>query len=173
MTGRIAFFCEKIVEGACFLAIIIVPLFFSTYTSRSFEPDKLSLLRTLLIFALVFFIVYKIETREKRKGIFRHSIFYAIILYVLVFFVASVFSISPYTSFFGSYIRSQGFFTLASYILLFFFIFYFFRERPTLYNLIDTAIILSFPISFYGILQYTGIDPLSWSNDITQRVVST
>jgi tetratricopeptide (TPR) repeat protein/O-antigen ligase len=130
-------------------------------------------MRTILILALVFFLIYKIETKEKRREDFRHPIFFTIILYVLVFLVSSIFSISPSTSFFGSYIRSQGFFTLTSYILLFFFIFYFFKEKSTLYNLIDTAIILSLPISFYGILQCLGMDPLSWTNDITKRVVST
>ena len=54
---KLSVFCDKLLEIGWLLALIITPLFFNVYSSRVFEPDKLTTLRTLaLIMAAVWLV---------------------------------------------------------------------------------------------------------------------
>jgi hypothetical protein len=49
MRTRLGWFCDKVIEAGWLAAVIIVPLFFNIYSQRVFEPDKLSLLRSIAL----------------------------------------------------------------------------------------------------------------------------
>ncbi len=42
----LALLCEKILEAGWFAALILAPLYFNVYSSRVFEPDKITLIRS-------------------------------------------------------------------------------------------------------------------------------
>jgi hypothetical protein len=48
-------------EAAWLAAVIVVPVFFNVYSSRIFEPDKITLLRTLGLVILAAWLVKLIE----------------------------------------------------------------------------------------------------------------
>ncbi len=57
MPTRISKYCDGLMEAAWLAAVIAVPVFFDIYSSRIFEPDKLTLLRSLALFILAAWIV--------------------------------------------------------------------------------------------------------------------
>ncbi len=45
-------------------------------------------------------------------------------------------------------------------------------DRNQVDRLINTVILVSVPVSLYGIIQHNGLDPLPWAGDVTKRVAS-
>ena len=46
---RLAGACDQVVEGGWILIALAVPLYFNVYSSRTFEPDKVALFRSLAV----------------------------------------------------------------------------------------------------------------------------
>jgi len=57
MSTKLSVFCDKVVEAGWLVAIIVVPLFFNVYSSRVFEPDKLTLLRSIALVMAVAWVI--------------------------------------------------------------------------------------------------------------------
>ena len=55
-------------EAAWLAAVIILPLFFNVYSSRIFEPDKITLLRSLALLILGAWFVKVVEEGSFRIG---------------------------------------------------------------------------------------------------------
>jgi len=49
MQTRVAVFCDRVIEAGWLVAAMAVPLFFNIYSSRVFEPHKLTLLRSIAL----------------------------------------------------------------------------------------------------------------------------
>src|SRR4029077_16808202 len=81
-------------------------------------------------------------------------------------------SVSPIVSFFGSYQRQQGFYTTLSYLVIFFLAESLIRTVADIDRAISIALVASFPIALYGIIQHYFVDPLPWVGDVTTRVAS-
>ncbi|HHS97330.1 MAG TPA: tetratricopeptide repeat protein, partial [Chloroflexi bacterium] len=94
------------------------------------------------------------------------------LLTIVVYLISTLFSLNPYTSFFGSYQRLQGTFTTFSYIVIFFILLDRLRSRAQVDRLITTLILNSLPIALYGFVQHAGRDPLPWGGNVTRRVAS-
>lgn len=185
MGTKLSEFCERILEAGWLIALIVAPLFFNVYSDRVFEPDKLSVIRSI---ALVMVVVWLTKTldgalgRERDAGeAGRRSLWEQIratplvlptLLMVLAYIISTAFSVAPRISFWGSYQRLQGTYTTFSYIVIFFMVLSTLRRREQLDRLINTIIITSLPIAIYGILQHYRRDPLPWGGDVTLRVAS-
>lgn len=61
MLTRVGYYADRVVEMGWLAAAIIVPLFFNVYSSRVFEPDKISALRSLVLIMLAAWIVKLVE----------------------------------------------------------------------------------------------------------------
>ena len=59
--SKIQQYCEGIIEAGWLAALIIAPLFFNTYSSRVFEPDKISLIRSISLVMLLAYLVKIID----------------------------------------------------------------------------------------------------------------
>ena len=59
--AKIQQYCEGIIEAGWLAALIIAPLFFNTYSSRVFEPDKISLIRSISLVMLLAYLVKIID----------------------------------------------------------------------------------------------------------------
>ena len=66
---RLSVFCDKVLEVGWLLALIITPLFFDVYSSRVFEPDKLTTLRTVAVIMAAVWVVMVIEERSSGRHI--------------------------------------------------------------------------------------------------------
>ena len=189
MRTRTGIFCERIIEAGWLLAAILAPLHFDIFTNRTFEPDKISLLRSLAIAVCAAWIIRFIEgdrgTPEAGstagtgahgtigKGrlplSLRTPLIAPVLLYFLWYLLSAALSVLPGFSFFGSYTRLQGTYSMFSYGVFFLAILTFLRRKEQLDRLIDTIILTSIPVALYGILQHYGLDPTLWSMNMVDR----
>jgi hypothetical protein len=193
-------FCNKVIEAGWLTAIIVVPLFFNVYSSRVFEPDKLTLLRSIALVMAVAWVIKVVEKglgRETRpdsqaydggkepnaadKGdstptfwgrVSQTPLGLPTLALIAVYILSTLFSITPRVSLWGSYQRLQGTYTTFSYIVIFFLALEGLRRREQLDRLVTVVILVSLPISLYGLIQHNQLDPLPWGGDVTSRVAS-
>ncbi len=170
-------------EAAWLAAVILVPVFFNIYSSRIFEPDKITLLRTLALLTLGAWIVKlvdeggwrweRIQPGESRlKTITRFPMILPVAAFALVYVISTIFSVTPEASLWGSYQRLQGTYTTFAYIVFFAAIIGNLRKRAQVERLITTIILGSLPVSLYGILQHYKLDPVPWGGDVSTRIAS-
>jgi tetratricopeptide (TPR) repeat protein len=183
MPTKFSRFCDGIMEAGWIAAVILVPLFFNVYSSRIFEPDKLTLLRSLALLILgawllkwVFEGGVRWENLSKGdsaiKTLLRIPLVLPVAVLIGVYLLATLFSIHPWVSIFGSYQRLQGTYTTFSYLVVFAAMAANLRQRVQVERFVSAMIITSLPISLYGILQRYQIDPVPWAGDVTNRVAA-
>jgi tetratricopeptide (TPR) repeat protein/cyclophilin family peptidyl-prolyl cis-trans isomerase len=186
MRTKLSLFCDKTIEAGWLAAVVIVPLFFNIYSQRVFEPDKLSLLRSIAVVMSAAWVIRWVEDRRTNhadeeageeqpsfwKRVYKTPLVLPTLLLVLVYLVSSVASVTPRVSFLGSYQRLQGTYTTLSYIVIFFLALDGLRSKRQLNRLINTMVFASFPIAVYGLVQHFGLDPLPWGGNVTTRVAS-
>ena len=185
METRLSVFCERVIEAGWLASVIVVPLFFNVYSSRVFEPDKLSLLRSIALVMIAAWLVRLLEGRPGRTeedssqepdrgvlGFLRLPLVVPTLIMVGVYILTTITSVVPGVSFWGSYQRLQGTYTFLSYVVIFVLILNILRSRQQLERLLTVIIITSFPIALYGIIQHFQLDPLPWAGDVTARVAS-
>jgi tetratricopeptide (TPR) repeat protein len=184
MQTRLSVFCDKVIEAGWLAAAIVVPLFFNVHSSRVFEPDKLSLLRSIALVMIVAWLIKSLEeflTTANRppgegpgglRGFLQMPLVIPTLLMVGIYLLTTMTSIVPRISFWGSYQRLQGTYTFISYGVIFLLMLTTLRSRQQLERLLTVIIVTSFPIALYGIIQHFQLDPLPWGGDVTARVAS-
>ncbi len=183
MPTKLIRYCDGILEAAWLAAVLVVPLFFNVYSSRIFEPDKIALLRTLALVALAAWLVKIIETGRSSweqlsengspwKNFLKTPMVLPAVALMLVYLIATVFSVSPAVSLWGSYQRLQGTYTTLSYLVFFGAIIGNMRQRKQVDRLITTMIVASLPVALYGVLQRYRLDPIPWGGDTTIRIAA-
>ncbi len=183
MPSHLQKICDAVIEAAWLAALIVAPLFFDVYSQRVFEPDKISLVRSLALIALVAWVVKKIETwrqgRASEDGraaataespLWRKPLVLPVLLLAAAYLLSTALSVVPRTSFWGSYQRLQGTFSMYSYMALFLVALDTLRTRSQWQRLQYTIILTSVPIALYAILQRAQLDPLPWGGDTFERV---
>ena len=184
MPTKISRICDGILEAAWLAAVIVIPLFFNVYSSRIFEPDKITLLRSLVLVILGAWLIKileegglrweRLEPGESRlKAFLRTPLVLPVLALILVYLLASLFSVAPRVSWLGSYQRLQGTYTTFSYIVIFGAIAANLRRRAQVERLISAIVISSLPASLYGVLQRFKLDPVPWGGDVVTRIAST
>jgi tetratricopeptide (TPR) repeat protein len=194
MQTKLSLLCEKIIEGGWLAALILVPVFFNIYSARTFEPDKLTLMRSIALVMALAWLIKVAETGAPASGsaaddadqedepvsavrrgmqkLLGIPLFLPTLLLVLVYLVTTLFSISPGVAFWGSYQRLQGTYTALSYIVIFALMAGHLRTRAQVDRLVTTVILTSLPVGLYGIIQHYGLDPLPWAGDVQSRVAA-
>lgn len=181
MPNRLSRLADGVMEASWLLALVVTPLFFNIYSSRVFEPDKITLLRSLALVALVAWLIKLISQGGPRfevarshyatlAGLYRAPLVAPVLGLILVYLIATIFSVAPHASLYGSYQRLQGTFTTFSYLILFGVIAANLRRRAQAERILTTIIITSLPVALYGVLQHYRLDPLPWGGDTTARV---
>jgi len=196
MQTKLSRLCEKVIEAGWLAALVVTPLFFNVFSSRVFEPDKLTTLRSIALVMILAWLVKLIEDYRAgesgfglRAGTLAPPAEYplgrvtvwitgtplvvATLILAGVYLLTTMTSVAPRLSLWGSYQRLQGTYTTLSYMVIFFFMLGYLRTREQVERLVTTAILTSLPISMYGIVQHEGWDPLPWLGDVQLRVAST
>lgn len=164
-------FCRKIIGAYDFigmgLVVFLIPLFFSWFFwgTIAFELNKTVLFRILLIasiatLSLKFFIKGQIKINSSKR-----TLFFAI-LTMASFFISALLSKTPLVSFFGSYDRQQGFYTLIFYVLFFILLSFIIKNIRQIKSLLIVLVASSTLVCVYGCLQLFGIDFVAW-NDLS------
>ena len=184
MPTKLSRYAEGIIEAVWLSALIVVPVFFNVYSSRIFEPDKATLMRSLALLALVAWLVKLVDQGglswdlPRREGdtwlktLWRTPMVSSVLLLVIVYLLATLFSVTPRISFWGSYQRLQGTYTTLSYIVIFAALAGNMRRREQVERLIVTVVLASLPVGLYGILQRFEIDPVPWGGDVSRRIAA-
>ncbi len=184
MNTRISLYASRIIEAGWLLAVIIVPLFFNVYSSRTFEPDKLTLLRSIALIMAATWLVKVMDSGFQRPSgeswaawlrrlTVETPLVLPTLLLILVYIISTAFSVMPRMSVFGSYQRLQGTYSTFSYIVIFFLMLEGLRQREQIERFITIAILTSIPVTLYGVLQNLGYDPLPWLGNVQVRIAST
>ena len=118
MQTKLGLFCDRIIEAGWLVAIVVVPLFFNVYSSRVFEPDNLSLLRSIALVMIAAWLVRTLEARlggeeegpspEREGGVvafLRLPLVIPTLIMVGVYILTTITSVVPRISFWGSYQR--------------------------------------------------------------------
>jgi Tfp pilus assembly protein PilF len=192
MTTRLSIYCDKLLEAGWLAALVVAPLYFNVYSSRVFEPDKAMLVRALALVMVGAWLVKQLESSwhavtqnetarlpgrapfgEALRAITRDNPFALPVLAIIVTYViATIFSVVPSISLWGSYQRLQGTYSTFSYIAISVIAASALRTRTQLDRAVNTILVVSFPIAFYGILQHFRLDPLPWGGDTVDRVAA-
>ncbi|MBN1886680.1 MAG: tetratricopeptide repeat protein [Thermoflexales bacterium] len=180
-TSKLGAYCDKIIEMCWLAAVIAAPLFFNVYSSRVFEPDKLTLVRSIAVVASAAWLIKWIEglgqtprarPEQAQSLTWRTPLVIPSLILVVCYLISTALSVAPSTSLWGSYQRLQGTYTTFSYIIIFFMILQGLRDKRQLDRLVLTIILNSLPIAFYGLVQRYKLDPLPWGGDVTSRVAA-
>ncbi len=186
MRTRLSIFCDKIIEAGWLAAVIVVPLFFNIYSQRVFEPDKLTLLRSIAVIMSVAWVIRGVEDWRATQGegdsdgprvpfwqrVRETPLVLPTLFLILVYLVSTATSVVPQVSFWGSYQRLQGTYTTLSYIVIFFLALQGLRTKRQLNRLITVMVLVSFPIALYALIQHFGLDPLPWGGNVTTRAAA-
>ncbi len=160
------------------------PLFFNVFSQRVFEPDKISILRSLALIAIIAWVVKQVEGLRlghedstepepgKKTGWWRRPLVLVVLTLAGVYLLGTFLSVTPRQSFWGSYQRLQGTFTMLSYMAFFFVAVDSLRTEAQWRRLQYAVILTSLPIALYGILQKLQLDPLPWGGDTYERVTA-
>ena len=180
METRLSRFCDGLMEAGWIAAIIAVPLFFNIHSDRVFEPDKLTLLRSIAMVMSIAWLVKFIDLSgwersswlnwRDKESIWRMPFVLPVALLVVVYLISTAISVSPRVSWAGSYQRLQGTYTTLSYIIVFALAVSTIRTRAQVSRVVTAVIVTSIPVSFYGLLQHFNRDPLPWGGDTARRI---
>ena len=199
--SKVQKYCESVIEAGWLAALIVTPLFFNAYSSRVFEPDKITLVRSISLVMLLAYLVKLIDGgqfwlpsgsepssdsggRAEAGGgaliaggrlvanFWRLPLLLPVALLAAAYAISTIFSVSPYVSWWGSYHRLQGAYTFASYLIIAILTAAHLRQSAQLRRLQHTIILTSLPIVIYGLIQHFEKDPLSWGEDVTVRIAA-
>ncbi len=178
MQTKLSRICDAIIEAGWLAALVVAPLFFNTFSSRVFEPDKIHLVRSIALVMAVAWLVQLIDqalaASRDRRGSWRElrsiPLVLPTLILVLSYLISTAFSVVPRISLFGSYVRLQGTLTFLSYVLIFGAVLTHLRTRRQVNRVLHAVIITSLPVAIYGVIQNAGLDPLPWGGDVRDRV---
>ena len=181
MSSKFAVFCERVMEAGWLSAAVAVPLFFDIYSSRVFEPDKITLLRSIAFVVAIAWLAKLIETGfadfRGHGSILRrlheaNPLTIPVLLLVGIYIVSTITSVAQYVTIWGSYQRLQGTYSMLSYITIFAAMLHALKTRAQLERLLTVIVLTSLPVAAYGWLQHFRLDPLPWGGDVSERIAS-
>jgi O-antigen ligase len=163
--------CDQVVEGGWLLIALALPLYFNVYSSRTFEPDKVALFRSLAVVMAGAWLAGRLAAPRARS---RPSPLLLITIALAgTWLLATATSLSPRISLWGSYEWRQGSYTFLCYLALFGLAAARLRSPEQSDRLLTAILFASLPVSLYGIFQYAGLDLLPWQSTVENRAVST
>jgi len=168
--------CDLLIEYGILAIVFFIPIIFdySLTSYNCFDLYKSIIFRVILTFILIAFTV---KIFINNKLIYRGSakIFLLIGLMLISFFVSSFFSLDSNQSFWGNFLRQQGFYNFFNYLLFFVLIILNINNFKQIKRFIIVAITSSFLATVYGLVQYFNLDPFAWSGDVlnSRRIFST
>ncbi len=177
---RLSAWCAGLIEASWLLALVVAALLFNVWSNRTFEPDKIVMVRSLALLAALAWLVQVVEQGDGDRSpgqalreFLRRPMVAPALLYVVVTFLATAFSVAPHLSIWGSYQRLQGTYTTLACVALFLLAVPRLNEPRRWERLMTTVIWTSIPVALYGLAQQVGWDPVVWVTGFGQRVAST
>jgi tetratricopeptide (TPR) repeat protein len=178
MRTRLSAAAAALAEGCWLVALVVVPVFFNPHSTRMFEEDKIPLLRSIAIVTVVALVIRALEEGRAAwttagRPIWRRPLVLAAVGLTAAYVLATIGSIAPQISVWGSYERMQGLYTWLSYIAVFLAIVLLLRTPQQIERLVTVILLASVAPAVYAIVQHLGRDPIRWGLDVTVRAHGT
>jgi O-antigen ligase len=178
--GHLSVLLGRVVEG-CWLGVVaLVPLFFIPGLLRPFYPPKAMLLQFLALVMVAAVVArWLLEGRgvtgADMRSLMRSRIHVIAVTFGTVVVIATIMSLSPYTSLVGSVNRRQGMLTILSLVSIFLVVSTQLRTRAQLTRLVVVLLVSSGLVSLIGIVEHYVPSFSHWflSTTYTQRVAAT
>jgi len=157
---------DGVVEACCLVAVAMLPLYFPFQTAVDPETNKAIILIALMPMAAAAWLLGELArhfTRERNWHL--NALLVSGVAVLVTYAIATVFSIHPTVSFFGTYQRHQGFLTHAAYAVFFICVATRLRRTEQFNRLVGALILASLPVVIFGLLQQLGIDPAPTTGD--------
>ena len=177
MPTRVSLWCSRFIEAGWLAVLLVTPLFFQTSTVRVFEPDKMMLVRSIALVMGAAWIVRVIDSRLRppagEPGRMPRALLWPTLLLVVAYVLATLVSIAPYASFFGSYQRGQGLYSFLALVIIFILVLNDLRRRDQVERLVTAVVLSSIPAALFAVMQGLGIQPGVWRGLYGGRVFGT
>ena len=105
MDSKLSRWCDGLIEAGWLTAVIAIPLFFNIHSDRVFEPDKLTLLRSIALLMSTAWLVQFIDGRgwqqlnrlrwNDKESIWRKPFIFPLALLVVAYLISTALSVSP------------------------------------------------------------------------------
>ena len=164
--------CHRTVEGGWLLIALAVPLAFDAGSVHPFEPAKVALVRTIVVFMLVAWLIDAMLHASRFTLPASRLVPALTLTLALLYATATACSVAPRISLWGSYQWRQGAYTFLCLLALFALVAGRLRTRRQLDRLVTATLYASAVVSAYGLLQFAGLDPIPWERP-TDRAFST
>src|SRR5262249_4726482 len=115
--SRLGLYAETLLEAGWLAVLIVAPLFFNPLGSRPFIVGTVALVQILAIVMALAWVVRCVESRHWRST--NNPLAVPALAFLAASVISTLASVSPSTSLYGSYERSQGLYTVASYVVVF------------------------------------------------------
>lgn len=150
-------------SNANFLAKVGLASFALPFTYDQFDIVKVFVMRACAIVALG---AWSFQFFFKGGTIRRTKLDWLILVFLGWVLVTSFTSISVSTALFGKYRRFEGFFSFLTYAVVYFLVVQLADRPGRMRSLARTLMLSGFIVSFYGVLQHFGLDPVNWGANL-------
>jgi putative inorganic carbon (HCO3(-)) transporter len=178
--------CHWAVEAGGLGVALFLPLCFNPFATPPFEPAKVALFRgitvAMIIASAASFVLDpqngSLSSRVRScMGDFglrtNNPLALPVLIYAAAYALATVTSIDPWLSLWGSRDNPQGTIAVLSVVVFFLLLANVLRTREQLDRMTTAILLGSIPVAVYGLSQYLGLDPLDWITDSVSPVLST
>lgn len=161
---------QRIAWIALHCLIFITPLIISNWTwlgmRLPFTYDQFDIIKVYSqrIFTLVALGAWSWHLFTSGGRLRRSKIDYLVLALLGWVLLTTFTSIHPPTALFGKYRRFEGFLAFLNYATIFFLVTQFADRASRIKSLAKTLFYSGTIVSFYGLLQYQGLDPIQWGN---------
>lgn len=171
---------SALLEAGWLLLLSVIPVLVLLAAFRFVEAPKVGILRSVgLIILLGWLSQGTISWRSHKDNhqsitivfspaFLRQPLIIPVLLFSGAYLLATLFSTAPRLSFWGSYGRLQGAYTVGMYLVLFLLIRYNLRAWPQMRRLVDVILLSSFPVALLAILQSYELAPAIWTKAIAR-----
>lgn len=165
---------DLVLEIGWLSIIFLIPLYFNFYHSFSiFALGKMVLFRILTEILMVLFLIKILFYSIKINFSFKKLL--PFILFFLVTSLATLFSPYLYQSFWGSFFRHFGLFSILHYFAFFVILIFCLKDQKQIKRIILAVLLSSFFACLYALAQIFDLDKIKWIESFskTLRVFST
>jgi tetratricopeptide (TPR) repeat protein len=156
--NKIAVICDKLLQGALYLLVFALPLFFLPWTFETLEFNKQNFLVVLTLIAGLAWLGKIIAGRQ--IALRRSFLNLIVLLYLLAHAFSTIFSVDKFRSFLGaSGVEKDGFITVLCFVLLYFIIINNVREIKIFKNLIYSILLGAGLAAIFALLGFVGLLP--------------
>lgn len=172
---RYFLFVNRLLEILSLIILVVIPVFFLPNINSVFTIAKVSLLHFLvsILVGIWLFNYFTVVPRPAVGALVRDPLRLMTLVLAAIYFLSTLISVYPGMSFWGSYMRREGIYTVFSFMVFSLILSQTLRNRDLGRKMLFLLLIGSGLASIYGIYQHFWLDPLFKDPSLLERIMST